>query len=153
MSSYYSQDRIVYRHRPAGRPPSAASAGGEDPARLLAGRRPRPCRGRNHVGGRCSLLQNARSMLCRLSLRERTEQPFGRGASSPTGDHAPDHQADTRLRRAQDRVASRRGGLPSRLFLCDLHHTLLRLADTSGRQRTLTDFTSRSPPPWTSTGT
>src|SRR6516165_4452340 len=47
-SSYYSQDRIVYHHWPAGRPlrpPSAAPAGGQDPVRLVAGRRPRPCHG------------------------------------------------------------------------------------------------------------
>ena len=38
-SSYYSQDRIVYHHWPAGRPlrpPSAAPAGGQDPVRLVA---------------------------------------------------------------------------------------------------------------------
>jgi len=58
MSGYYSEDRIVYRHWPAGRPlrsPSAASAGGEDAVRLVAGRRPRSCRGSNHAGGRCSV--------------------------------------------------------------------------------------------------
>jgi len=59
MSSYYSEDRIVYRHWPAGRPLrplSAASASGEAPVRLVAGRRPRPCHGEQSRRGRCSAL-------------------------------------------------------------------------------------------------